>query len=54
MVELEDLAVLLASREFGADIGETQNAVVDNLIKLLITQPVSNLSLKERVSEIVE
>ena len=52
LTELEDLAALIASREYGADIGEKQNSAVDNLVKILPLQSLGNLTLKERVTQI--
>lgn len=52
LTELEDLAALIASREYGADVGEKSNASVDSLVKILTAQSLANMTLKERVTQI--
>lgn len=54
LVELEDLAALIASREYGADVGEKSNATIDNLVKVLTSSSAANMTLKNRVSQISE
>ena len=49
LAELEDLAGIIATREFGADLGNVFNQTVDNLVKILITSTSNDLNIKQRV-----
>lgn len=51
LAELEDLAHILAAKEYSVDLGAALNQNVDNLVRLLTTS-TNDLSLKERVNEI--
>jgi hypothetical protein len=48
LTELEDLAAIIAIKEFGADLGPSNNAHVDNLVKVLTAPTSHELSLQQR------
>lgn len=52
VAELEDLAAILALKEYGVDIGSPSNQTIDNLVKVLTTPTNADLTLQQRVSEI--
>jgi hypothetical protein len=48
-LELEDLAAVLAAKEFGADLGNSVNQSINTLVKILTCSSSSELSLQQRV-----
>lgn len=52
LAELEELANILAIREYGGDLGFLLNQNVDNLVRLLTTPTSGDLTLQQRVEEI--
>lgn len=53
LLELENLASIIAAREYGADLGSSFNQSVDSLVKILIN-PSRELTIQQRVAQISE
>lgn len=52
LVELEDLAGIIAAKEYAVDLGFLLNQNVDNLVRVLTTPTSNDLTFKQRIDEI--
>ena len=52
LLELEEIAAMIAAKEYLVDLGFLFNQNVDNLVRVLTTPTSADLTLQERISEI--